>query len=54
MGITKGQPMILVKKLEFFFSVLLVKIDLDIIFGNLLRYSEFVGLLALNRRKKKL
>ena len=46
--------MILVKKLEFFFSVLLVKIDLDIMFGNILRYSELVGLLALNRRKKKL
>ena len=47
MGFTKGQPMILVKKLEFF-SVLLVKIDLDIMFGNILRYLEFVGLLALN------
>ena len=45
--------MILVKKLEFFF-VLLVKIDLDIMFGNIPRYSELVGLLALNRRKKKL
>ena len=53
MGFTKGQPMILVKKLEFFF-VLLVKIDLDIMFGNIPRYSELVGLLALNRRKKKL
>jgi len=54
LGFTKGQPMILVKKLEFLFSVLLVKIDLDIMFGNILRYSELVGLLALNRRKKKL
>ena len=53
MGFAKGQPMILVKKLEFVF-VLLVKIDLDIMFGNILRYSELVGLLALNRRKKKL
>ena len=40
--------MILVKKIGIFFSVLLVKIDLDIMFGNILRYSEFVGLLALN------
>ena len=53
MGFAKGQPMILVKKLEFVF-VLLVKIDLDIMFGNILRYSELVGLLAQNRRKKKL
>ena len=46
--------MILAKKIENLFSVLLVKIDLYIMFGNILRYSEILGLLGLIRTKKKI
>ena len=42
------------KKLKICFLFLLVKIDLYIMFGNILRYSEILGLLGLIRTKKKI
>ena len=55
LGFTKGvNPRVWSKKLKILFSVLLVKIDLlYIMFGNILRYSEILGLLGLIRRNKK-
>ena len=41
------------KKIDNLFTVSLVKIDLYIIVGNILRYSETLGLLDQIRRKKK-
>ena len=41
------------KKIDNLFTVSLVKIDLYIIVGNILRYSETLGLLGQIRRKKK-
>ena len=42
------------QKLKILFSDLLVKIDLYIMFGNILRYSEILSLLGLIERKQKL
>ena len=51
LGFRKGvNPRVWPKKLKIEFSVLLVKIDLYIMFGNILRYSEILGLLGLIRR----
>ena len=52
LGFTKGvNPRVWSKKLKILFSVLLVKIDLlYIMFGNILRNSEILGLLGLIRR----
>ena len=47
LGFTKGvNPRVWSKKLKILFYVFLVKIDLYIMFGNILRYSEILGYLA--------
>ena len=47
LGFTKGvNRRVWSKKLKILFYVFLVKIDLYIMFGNILRYSEILGYLA--------
>ena len=44
LGFTKGvNPRVWSKKLKILFYVFLVKIDLYIMLGNILRYSEILG-----------
>ena len=47
LGFTKGvNPRVWSKKLKILFYLFLVNIDLYIMFGNILRYSEILGYLA--------